>query len=673
MVAHDDKIKLRFNPGKAFLDSIPDKLRKDAIAVECAGKLFDLSIVPEDEMECNLLTRYSAQSLEILRHSAAHLLAQAVTEMYPGALPNAGPVTEDGFYYDFDMKPISSDDLAVIESRMKDIARSGIPVVREEHSKPELLDIFRSNQYKVDKIRDNVEEGGKSTLYRQGNFVDFCKGPHVPNTVFLQAVKLLSIAATHYKGEVDGTPMTRIYGTAFPDEKQLNAFLKMKEEASKMDHRKIGVEMDLFLFNSERAPGFPLYTPNGTIIRNELMNYMREKNSGRGWMEVWTPHVFRDTMWKQSGHYAKYKPDMFTFELENHEGYGLKPMNCPGHITIFEREHHSYRDLPVRYSEFGTVYRYEKSGEVGGLTRPRAFTQDDGHAFLSMDQILEEVKSLISLVRETYETVLGNTEATFDLSLMDRNHPELYLVTFVCRECHTKVETRRGASEEKFLCPNCGSEHLDPDLSLWDQASDQLREALVQSGLNFKEYPGESAFYGPKIDVHTKDAIGRSWQLSTIQLDFFLPTNFGLYYINSESKKDRVVMIHRAIFGSLERFMAILLEHYAGKLPTWLSPMQVYLSPVSIGSQAYAEQVYRKLKDSGIRTTLDVSPETISKKIKMVREKRPSYVGIVGENELKDGTITIRGRDNKQKTYQIDEFIDEIKKEIGERRIAQMI
>ncbi|MCL4359031.1 MAG: His/Gly/Thr/Pro-type tRNA ligase C-terminal domain-containing protein [Candidatus Thermoplasmatota archaeon] len=524
-----------------------------------------------------------------------------------------------------------------------------------------------------DKIRDNVEEGKKSTVYRQGNFVDFCKGPHVPDTAFLHAVKLLSIAATHYKGEVDGAPMIRIYGTAFSDEKQLNAFLKMKEEASKRDHRKIGVEMDLFLFNSERAPGFPLYAPNGTIIRNELMNYMREKNSGRGWMEVWTPHVFRDTMWKQSGHYAKYKPDMFTFELENHEGYGLKPMNCPGHITIFEREPHSYRDLPVRYSEFGTVYRYEKSGEVGGLTRPRAFTQDDGHAFLSMEQILEEVKSLISLVRETYETVLGNTEATFDLSLMDREHPELYLVTFVCRDCQTKVETRRGASEEKFLCPNCGSERLDPDLSLWDQASDQLREALVQSGLNFKEYPGESAFYGPKIDVHTKDAIGRSWQLSTIQLDFFLPTNFGLYYINSESKKDRVVMIHRAIFGSLERFMAILLEHYAGKLPTWLSPMQVYLSPVSISSQAYAEQVYKKLRDSGLRTTLDVSAETISKKIKMVREKRPSYVGIVGENELKDGTITIRGRDNKQKTYQIDEFIDEIKKEIRERRIDQMI
>ena len=313
MIAHDDKIKLRFKPGKAFLDSIPDKLRKDAIAVECAGKLFDLSIVPEGEMECNLLTRYSAQSIEILRHSAAHLLAQAVTEMYPGALPNAGPVTEDGFYYDFDMKPISSDDLAVIESRMKDIAGSGIPVVREEHTKPELLDIFKSNQYKVDKIRDNVGDGEKSTVYRQGNFVDFCKGPHVPNTAFLQAVKLLSIAATHYKGEVDGTPMIRIYGTAFPDEKQLNAFLKMKEEASKRDHRKIGVEMDLFLFNSERAPGFPLYSPNGTIIRNELMNYMREKNSGRGWMEVWTPHVFRDTMWKQSGHYAKYKPDMFTF------------------------------------------------------------------------------------------------------------------------------------------------------------------------------------------------------------------------------------------------------------------------------------------------------------------------------------------------------------------------
>ncbi|OWP57321.1 MAG: threonine--tRNA ligase [Thermoplasmatales archaeon B_DKE] len=673
MSANEKTIKLRFAGGESFEKSVPDRLKKEAVAVECAGKLLDLSAIPEKDSDCNLLTKDSPQALGIMRHSAAHLLAQVITEMYPDALPNAGPVTEDGFYYDFDMKPISSDDLASIESKMKEIAKKGEPVVREEHSREELLKIFQSNRYKIDKIMANVGEDGYSSVYRQGGFVDFCKGPHVPDASFLQSVKLLSIAATHYKGDENEKPMIRIYGTAFPSEKELNAYIKMREEASLRDHRKIGTEMDLFLFNSERAPGFPLYTPNGVIIRNELMNFMREKNSERGWMEVWTPHVFRDTMWKQSGHYAKYKPDMFTFELENHEGYGLKPMNCPGHITIFERSPHSYKDLPVRYSEFGTVYRYEKSGEVGGLTRPRAFTQDDGHAFLSMDQILEEVKSLISLVRETYKTVLGTTEATFDLSLMDREHPELYLVTFICRDCQTRIETRRGTSEEKFTCPNCGSEHLDPDLSLWDQASGQLREALIQSGLDFKEYPGESAFYGPKIDVHTKDAIGRSWQLSTIQLDFFLPTNFGLYYINSQGKKDRIVMIHRAIFGSLERFMAILLEHYAGKLPTWLSPMQVYLSPVSAGTEEYARKINQKLKENGIRTTLDLSPETISKKIKMIREKRPSYIGIVGEKESTDGTITIRGRDNKQKTYVVEDFITEIKKEIRERNIAQMI
>ncbi|MEM0155490.1 MAG: threonine--tRNA ligase [Thermoplasmataceae archaeon] len=673
MSAQEGMIKLRFSGGQPFRDSVPERLRKDAVAVECKGVLLDLSSIPEIDVECNLITKYSKQGIEILRHSAAHLLAQAILELYPNALPNAGPVTEEGFYYDFDMEPISSDKLPAIEARMRENVAKSIPIIREEHSKTELMFIFGKNPYKIDKIRDNVPDNGRSTVYRQGDFVDFCRGPHVPNTSFLGSTRLLTIAATHYKGETDGTPMIRIYGTAFPDEKSLNVYLKMREEASKRDHRKIGAEMDLFLFNSERAPGFPLYSPNGVIIRNELMNFMREKNSERGWMEVWTPHVFRDTIWKQSGHYAKYKPDMFTFELENHEGYGLKPMNCPGHITIFEREPHSYRDLPVRYSEFGTVYRYEKSGEVGGLTRPRAFTQDDGHAFLSMDMILGEVKSLIGLVKETYETVLGTTEATFDLSLMDRDHPEQYLVAFVCQECGNVVEIRKVSSNEKFVCPNCGSEKLDPDLSQWDKASDQLRQALVESGIDFREFPGEAAFYGPKIDVHTKDAIGRSWQLSTIQLDFFMPSNFGLYYINSQSKKDRIVMVHRAIFGSLERFMAILLEHFEGKLPTWLSPMQIYLTPVSISSAQYAEEVYENLKKAGLRVTMDLSPETISKKIKMIRLRRPSYIAIVGENERQDKTITIRGRDNKQQTYSMEVFLNKIKEEIRNRKIEQMV
>jgi threonyl-tRNA synthetase len=673
MSAQEELIRLRFTGGQPFVSSLPDRLRKDAVAVACKGVLMDLSSVPEGDVECNLITKHSKQGIDILRHSAAHLLAQAILELYPDALPNAGPVTEEGFYYDFDMMPISSDDLPAIEAKMKENVEKSIPVFREEHNKTELMAIFSKNPYKIDKIRDNVPDSGSSTVYRQGDFVDFCLGPHVPNTSFLGSVKLLTIAATHYKGETDGTPMIRIYGTAFPDEKSLNAYMKMREEASKRDHRKIGAEMDLFVFNSERAPGFPLYSPNGVVIRNELMNFMREKNTERGWMEVWTPHVFRDTMWKQSGHYAKYKPDMFTFELDNHEGYGLKPMNCPGHITIFEREPHSYRDLPVRYSEFGTVYRYEKSGEVGGLTRPRAFTQDDGHAFLSMDQILSEVKSLIGLVKETYKTVLGTTEATFDLSLMDRAHPEQYLVPFVCQDCGTRTEIRRGSSTEKFVCPNCGSEKLDPDLSQWDEASNQLRQALVESGIDFREFPGEAAFYGPKIDVHTKDAIGRSWQLSTIQLDFFMPSNFGLFYINSQSKRDRIVMVHRAIFGSLERFMAILLEHFAGKLPTWLSPMQIYLSPVSISSEQYAKEVYEILKKAGLRVTMDISPETISKKIKMIRDKRPSYIAIVGEKEQQDKSITIRGRNNKQQTLSMEEFLNKIREEIKGRKIEQMV
>ena len=353
---------------------------KDIVAVVVDGTLHDLREKAGEDCQVEGISISSEEGLEILRHSAAHLLAHAVTEIYHDAKPNAGPVIEDGFYYDIDMPPPSQEELDKIEIKMRELAEMKIPIEREEHSREELLKIFRHNKYKIDKINENVEKS--STVYRQGNFVDFCRGPHVPDTSYIKHFKLLNVSSTNYKGDLKREKLVRIYGTAFPDDKSLKTFLRNREEAAKRDHRKIGQEMDLFVFNSERAPGLPLYTAKGAVIRNELINFMRELNTKFGWEEVCTPHLFKDTMWKISGHYYKYKDDMFLFTLPDGDSYALKPMNCPGHITIYENTPHSYRDLPVKISEFGTVYRYEKSGEVGGLTRPRTFTVDDGHEFL---------------------------------------------------------------------------------------------------------------------------------------------------------------------------------------------------------------------------------------------------------------------------------------------------
>lgn len=662
---------LPIKSGERYSEVVKRLKIKDVVAVKVDNTLLDLSAVADKDGEFETVSAFSEEGIRILRHSTAHLLANAVVDVNPNALPNAGPPTDDGFYYDFDMSPVSAEDLAVIEKKMNEIAKKNVPIQRVELSKSDLLEKFSHNSYKIDKIKDNVEEGGSSSVYKQGEFVDFCLGPHVPSTGYMKAFKLLTVASTHYKGDESKPKMVRIYGTSFPNKEMLSEFLKNREEAAKRDHRRIGQEMDLLVFNSERAPGFPLYTPNGTILRNELMKHMRELNNKYGWKEVSTPHIFRDIIWKQSGHYAKYKPNMYIFTLPDGDSYGVKPMNCPGHITIFERVPHSYRDLPIRYSEAGTVYRYEKSGEVGGLTRPRSFTIDDGHAFLRQDQILEEMKKILTMVSETFTTILGSTELHFDLSLIDKEHPENYLLTYVCENCGNALEVRKSAMEEELLCPKCGSNKLNPDYSAWDEATEQLRNALEASNLKYKEYPGEAAFYGPKIDVHVRDAIGRLWQLSTIQLDFFMPTNFNLYYISSESKHERIIMIHRAIYGSYERFMAILLENFAGKLPTWLSPLQAYVIPVSENYVDYATSVRDQLASKGIRVELDTSPETISKKIKMIRPMRPSYIVVVGEKERNEGTVTARNRADKQMVLGIDSFAKDLSEEIENRDINQ--
>ncbi len=663
--------KTAIKGGKSFAELI-DSGDKETVAVRFEGTLFDIATKAPGDGTFERINVHSKDGMTILRHSSAHLLAQAVLQLYPDALLNAGPPTDEGFYYDIMMDSLSSEDLERIEERMKELAGKDLKIERHVLSRDELLQEFGRNRFKVDKIMDNVPVGKSSTMYKQGEFKDFCTGPHVPSTGYLKNVKLLSTSATNYRGDENRERMVRIYGTAFPSAKELKEYLIMREEALKRDHRKIGQEMDLFVFNSERAPGLPLYTPNGTVIRNELITFMRNLNRKYGWEEVSTPHIFRDTMWKQSGHFAKYKDNMYIFTLPDGSGYAIRPMNCPGHITIFERQAYSYRDLPVKLSEPGQVYRYEKSGEVGGLTRPRTFTIDDGHAFLREDQIVDEVIDLLEMAKETFN-LLGKPKLVFELSIMDENHPENYLVSYKCRSCGSSFEARRVASEEELQCPSCSSFEVEPDLSKWRRATESLRTALSKSGLEYQELPGEAAFYGPKIDVHVSDAIGRMWQCTTIQVDFNLPLNFNLKFMNSEGKKEDIVMVHRGIFGSYERFTAIMLESFAGHLPTWISPLQVYIAPVSEKYNAYAGKVASKIKAHNIRLSLDTGTETLNKKLRLIREKRPSYIVVLGEREESSDSVTVRNRKNVQKSMQLDAFLSDMEREIETRSPDQTI
>ncbi len=666
----NSNIILKVEKGKKYSEFLDNNMKKNIIACKQNSIMHDLSDVCDTSGDAEFIDISSEEGLKILRHSTAHLLANAIVELYPDAKPNTSNEDNIIFYYDFDMSPISIDDFSPIEKKMEEIEKRNEPIEKIVLDKEGILEIFKNNPYKTDKINENVNDGEASSVYREGNYMEFCRGPHVPSTGFIKAFKLLSVSSTNYEGDINKQKMIRIYGTSFPEKKSLREFLLRREEAMKRDHRRIGHEMDLFIFDNERAPGFPFYTPNGAIIRNELINYMKELNEKNGWEDVWTPHIYRETIWRESGHYDKYKNDMFLFQLSNGDHYGLKPMNCPGHIAIFQRSVHSYREMPVKYSEAGTVYRYEKSGEMGGLTRPRAFTIDDGHGFLRPDQISEEVTSLLKTVPFIFNTIMGNSEISYDLSTMDKDHPENYLISYICFECNQKFEMRGASSELK--CPNCGSIRLKEDFSMWDNATENLKNALNNLGLPYKEKPGDAAFYGPKIDVHIKDALDRLWQVSTIQLDFFMPINFDLSYIDADSKKVRPVILHRAIYGSYERFIAILLEHFNGKLPTWLSPVEAYIIPVSENYSDYAEYVHRELCKNHIRSKLDLSQNTISKKIKLIRGMRPSYIIVVGENEKNSGTISVRNRNDRTKSYNLNDFIDNLDREVRDHNIKQI-
>ncbi len=632
-----DERETEFKQGMRASDILKafNSLSETTVAAKYNGSLIDLDgAIFEDGTIAPVLAD-SPEGVHVLRHSGAHILAQAVGEIYRDSRPAIGPVTEDppGFYYDIKMKALGEGELEAIEEKMKEIVRRNYKIERQEFGKDELLRMFKDNGFKVELIRENVKEGEKSSVYKQGDFTDFCRGPHLPSTGYLKAFKLLSVSTAYWKGNEENESLVRIYGTAFPTMDGLKEYLRMTEEAKKRDHRKLGAELDLYIMRPEYGPAFPLYTPKGTVLRNELINYMKGLNRRYGYEEVWTPHAFKTTLWEKSGHMSHYRENMFLMEVEK-ELYGMKPMNCPGHILLFQRKSWSYREMPVRFSEFGTVYRYERSGVTSGLLRVRSMTQDDGHAFIRVSQIEEEVGNLLDMVNEVYRNTLQIKELKYKLS------------------------TRGEANSDKFT----GSPEI------WEKATLSLKAALEKRGLGYEVKEGEAAFYGPKIDVDIRDAVGRYWQLSTVQLDFFMPDedHFNLKYVDEKDVPQQPVMIHRAIFGSLDRFLGVTIEHFAGSFPPWLSPIQVRVLNISETNAQYGEKVYREIEARGIRVDKDLSGDTINKKIRNAHLSKIPYLVIVGDKESREEKISIRDRKDKQRNMvDLPSFIEGVLGEIS--------
>jgi threonyl-tRNA synthetase len=577
------------------------------------------------------------EQLEHLRHSCAHLLAAAVQELYPEAKRTIGPPIENGFYYDFDFldTKISEDDLAKIEEKMREAVKSWKGFEKKEVSIDEAKQYFADNEYKCELITEFSEEGKMLTFYSCGNFTDLCKGGHSENpSEDLKHFKLLSVAGAYWRGNENNKMLTRIYGTAFPSAEELQNHLTMLEEAKKRDHRKLGKELGLFVFSDLVGPGLPLFTPKGCIVRNQIIGYSRELNGQIGFEEVQTPNMNKAELFKVSGHYDKYKDDML--EVKSHyseEPYYLKPMNCPQHTQIYASQTRSYRDLPLRFADFANLYRDERPGELSGLTRLRCFAQDDGHIFCREDQIQSEFNQVLGVVKQALQTYGLNY--WIRLSLRDPNEKEKYL----------------------------------GDDALWENAQTIMRKLLQENNIEFKEAEGEAAFYGPKMDIMAKDSIGREWQISTIQLDFNMPGRFGLVYADQDGTEKTPVMIHRAIVGSPERFMGVLIEHYAGAFPVWLSPVQVRILPVSNDKHLVgANSLKAELLAAGIRVEVDSVDETVGNKIRKAAGAKVPYVLVVGDKELAGEPLMVRVRgQEEQEKMEKDLFMQRVVKEIAER------
>ncbi len=631
------KITLKDGSSKEYAESmrvidiaadISEGLARMATAGEVNGEVVDLRTVVEEDCELSILTFQDENGKGAFRHTASHIMAQAIKRLYPDAKLAIGPSVADGFYYDIDREtPLTQEDLEKIEAEMKKIVKEALPIEQFTKPRAEAIAYFQEKEepYKVELIED-LPEDAVISFYSQGEFTDLCAGPHLMTTKPVKAFKLTSLAGAYWRGSEKNKMLQRIYGTAFPKKAELDEYLTMLEEAKKRDHRRLGKELGLFMVRDE-GPGFPFFLPKGMVLKNTLLDYWREIHNKAGYVEIATPIMLSRHLWETSGHWDHYKENMYTTVIDE-EDFAIKPMNCPGGILVYQSEPRSYRDLPLRMGELGLVHRHEKSGQLHGLMRVRCFTQDDAHIFMMPEQIREEIKGVAKLIDEVY-SLFGF-----------KYHVEL----------STRPEDSMGSDED------------------WEMATDALRGALDDLGLPYVVNEGDGAFYGPKIDFHLEDSIGRTWQCGTIQLDFQLPLRFELEYTGADGEKHRPIMIHRVAFGSIERFIGILIEHFAGAFPTWLAPVQVKVLPISDKYMDYAENVLAQLKDAGIRAELDSRAEKIGYKIREAQMQKVPYMLVVGAKEEESGLVSVRSRfegDEGQKSTA--EFIAALKEEIAQK------
>ena len=623
--------------GLEIAESISSGLARVALSITVNGEIIDLDRPINEDATIAINTWDTEDGQYTFWHSSAHLLAEAVQELYPEAKFGIGPPIENGFYYDIDFgeKQITQDDLEAIEKKFLEVARKKSSFERKEISKEEALSFYKEkgNEYKVDLI-EGLEDGN-ITFYTQGDFTDLCRGPHIPNTGVVKAIKLTNLAGAYWRGDNNSKQLTRIYGISFPKQKMLQEYLHRIEEAKRRDHRKLGKELGIYMIDSMVGSGLPLWLPNGTVLRRTLEAFLREEQVKRGYKEVITPHIGNLELYKTSGHYPYYKDSQYDPIEVDDEEYMLKPMNCPHHHRIYSSDLRSYRDLPLRLAEFGTVYRYEQSGELSGLSRVRGFTQDDAHIYCTHDQLKQEIKNTIDLTNFVFNTF--GMPVDIRLSFRDEN------------------DAKYGGSTE-----------------YWDRAQQEIREVADEMGLDYTIAPGEASFYGPKIDFIIRDAIGRKWQLGTVQVDYVMPERFDLTYVGSDNEKHRPVIIHRAPFGSMERFTSILIEHFAGNFPLWLAPEQIKILPISDDQNDYAQECATKLKEIGVRVTVDERSEQIGGKIRDAETAKTPYMLIIGAKEMESGTVSVRRhRKGDIGTFNFSDFLSNVNAEIQQKTLPE--
>lgn len=613
-----------------IIGEISKGLQREAVGALLNGKTLGMQDVPGEDGDFKVLKFEDKEGKQIFWHTSAHLMALAIERLFPGVKFAIGPSIDQGFYYDFDTPHrFTPEDLLNIEEEMKKIVKEGHEMERYEMDRDEAIKHFKEmdEKYKVDLI-EHFPEGEVISFYKLGEFVDLCRGPHLKDVSKIKAVKLLSIAGAYWRGDENNEMLQRIYGITFPKKSELDSYLNMIEEAKLRDHRKIGKELDLFSFHEE-GPGFPFFHPNGMIVRNELLNWWRGVLQERGYGEILTPMILNEELWHKSGHWDHYKENMYFTKIDDAD-YAIKPMNCPGSTIVYRTNLHSYKEFPLRLSEFGLVHRHELSGALHGLFRVRSFTQDDAHIFCLPEQIEDEVFKMIDLADYLYSTF--GFKYTLELS----TRPDDYM----------------------------------GDLETWEMAEGALKAALEKKNMPYKINPGDGAFYGPKIDFHLQDAIGRDWQCGTIQLDMQMPVNFDLTYIDANNERKRPVMLHRAMFGSIERFLGILIEHFAGKFPLWMAPVQIEVIPVSEKTNEYAEKVYEELRNRGFRVEIDTRNSQMGAKIRDAQMRKINYMLILGEKERDNGSISVRTRNNENiNDIKLDKFMDDLSEEIKEKRM----